>query len=92
MGPILFDVFINDLFLWISNSELFSFADDNTIYAAENTIKELSSTFEKESQVAINWFVSNEVIVNPSKFQAIIVKKNKKNARFISSKYKSGSS
>ena len=34
---------------------------------------------EKESQGAIDWFVSNEMIVNPDKFQAIVIKrKNKK--------------
>ena len=49
--------------------------DDNTISAAENTIEELISTLEKESQVAIDWFVSNEMIVNPDKFP---VKRNNK--------------
>ena len=47
LGPILFNIFINDL-LWISNSELLNFVDDNTISAAENTIEELISTLEKK--------------------------------------------
>ena len=51
---------------------------DNTISATENTIEELVSTLEKESQAAIDWFVSNEMIVNPDKFQAIVVKRNNK--------------
>ena len=67
LGPILFNKFINDLLLWISNFELLNFADDNTI-----------STLEKESQAAIDWFVSNEMIANPDKFQAIVVKRNNK--------------
>ena len=78
LGPILFNIFINDLLLWISNSELLNFADDNTISAAENTIEELISTLEKESQAAIDWFVSNEMIVKPDKFQATAVKRNNK--------------
>ena len=45
---------------------------------AENTIEELISTLEKESQAATDWFVSHEVILNPNKFQAIIVKRNNK--------------
>ena len=49
LGPILFNIFINDLLLWISNSELLNFADDNTISAAENTIEELISTLEKSN-------------------------------------------
>ena len=70
LGPILFSIFINDLLLWISNSELPNFVDD--------TIEELISTLEKESQAAIDWFVSNEMIVNPDKFQAIVFKRNNK--------------
>ena len=78
LGPILLNIFINDLLLWISNSELLNFADDNTISAAENTIEELVSTLEKETQAGIDWFVSNKMIVNPDKFQAFVVKRNNK--------------
>ena len=75
LGPILFIIFKTDLLLWISSSELLNFADDNTISVAENTIEEPISTLEKESQAAIDWCVSNEKIVNPNKFQAIVVKR-----------------
>ena len=78
LGPALLNIFINDLLLWISNSELLNFADDNTISAAENTIEETIKTLEKESQSAIDWFVSNEMIVNSDKFQATVVKRNTK--------------
>ena len=47
LGPILFNIFMNDLLHWISNSELLNFADDNRISATENTIEELISTLEK---------------------------------------------
>ena len=44
----------------------------------ENTTKKLISTLGKESQAPIHWFVSNEIIVNPDRFQAIVVKRNNK--------------
>ena len=55
---------------------MLNFADDNTISAAENTIEKLISTLEQESQVAVYWFKITEMIVNPDKLQAIVVKKN----------------
>ena len=61
--------------LWITKTELLSFADDNTITAAERTIENLLSTLETESQATIEWFKLNEMIVNPEKFPAILVKK-----------------
>ena len=76
LGPILFNIFINDLFLSIKNSELHNFADDNTISSEEVSIEKLLQTLEKESIAATDWFKENEMIVNPDKFQAIIIKRN----------------
>ena len=56
LGPLLFNIFINDLYLWISKTFLLNFADDNTISAAENTIGKLISTLEQDIQAAIDWF------------------------------------
>ena len=78
LGPLLFNIFINDLYLWITKTDLLNFADDNTISAAGKTIEDLIYTLETESQKAIEWFKLNEMIVNPDIFQAIIVKKNAK--------------
>jgi len=78
LGPLLFNIFINDLYLWITKSELYNFADDNTISSSQKTVEDLIQNLEAESKVAIDWFKNNEMIVNPEKFQAIIVtKKNK---------------
>ena len=76
LDSLLFNIFINDLCLWITKTDLLNFADDSTITAAEITIENLISTVETESQSVIEWFKLNEMTVNPEKFQAIIVNKN----------------
>ena len=55
---------------------MLNFSDDNTISAAENTVEKPISALEQDSQAAIDWFKINEIIVNPDKFQVIVVKKN----------------
>ena len=75
LGPILFNIFINDLVYFIK-SDLANFADDNSISTAAKTIPDLISILEVESTKAIEWFRNNEMIVNPEKFQAIIFKKS----------------
>ena len=38
--PILLNIFLNDLLLFIKGIKLENFADDNTIYAARNSIED----------------------------------------------------
>ena len=56
LDPLLFNMFIIDLYLWIINTDLLNFADDNTISATERTYENLISTLEIESQAVIGWF------------------------------------
>ena len=77
LGPILFNLFINDITLFLKNSSLSNYSDDNTISAFGNTLKELINTLRK-SQIAIHWLEDNDMIANPNKFQAIIINRNPK--------------
>ena len=79
LGPILFNIFVNDLFLWLTKSDLHNFADDNTISVTFKNLNDLLRTLEKESESAIDWFRSNNMIGNPDKFQAIVINKRREN-------------
>ena len=56
-----------------------TFADENTLPSFAKTIENLISILESESEVAINWFKYNHMIVNLRKFKAIIFEKHKGN-------------
>ena len=73
LGPILFNIFMNDLFLWLEEASLHNFADDNTLSAFANSITELIHILERESDIAIKWFKENGMSVNPEKFHGIII-------------------
>ena len=75
VGPLLFDFSINDLFFFIESSSIHNFADDNTLSAWENTISNLTNKLESDSDIAIEWFKMNKMIVHPDKFQAILMNK-----------------
>ena len=53
-------------------------ADYNTIYAARNSKEKFMKVLEKESMSAIDWLKMNDMIVNPEKFQALIMSCDKK--------------
>ena len=68
LGPILFNLFINDLFFFVKEAELANFADDNTVHVDSKDLTELLEILRKECETAINWFKTNNMIVNPDKF------------------------
>ena len=57
------------------NVSVHNFADDNTSSSFAKTKNNLVSILESESDCAINWFIDNSMIVNPDKFQAILLDK-----------------
>ena len=61
-----------------------NFADDNTLSAWGETFSKLIDSLESESNIAIDWFTKNEMIINPGKFQAVILDKKKSNLTNIS--------
>ena len=79
LGPVFFNLSINDLFFFFQKASMHNFADDNTLSAWGETVSKLIDTLESESNIAIDWFTKNEMIINPYKFQAIILDKKKSN-------------
>ena len=72
LGPILFNIFLNDLFLCLRNTDLHNFANDNTITAVCDQLPDLIKILEAEGELSVEWFRKNEMVVNSDKFQAII--------------------
>ena len=54
LRPILFNLFMNDLFFFIKESELANFEDDNTIYVGRKDLTEFPEIFQKVCETAIN--------------------------------------
>jgi hypothetical protein len=75
LGPIFFNIFINDIFNFVSKSNLYNYADDNTLSYASSSIQDLVKTLEDDSLSLINWFSQNQMKANPEKFQAIALGK-----------------
>ena len=54
LGPILFNLSINDLFFFIEIASMHNFADDNTLSAWGETLFKLIDALESESNIAID--------------------------------------
>ena len=73
LGPMLFNIFINDLFLISLDSEIGNFADDNIIFSCENELHEIVTALENDLSILLEWFKCNGMIVNPKKFQLMFL-------------------
>ena len=76
LGPLLFNCFINDLFL-NANDVYYNYADDNTISVSAKNNDELKIALEHEVENALEWFNYNNMKANLAKFQAIVLDKNR---------------
>ena len=43
LGPLFFNIFINDLFLFVKKSEICNYTDNNTLYSANKSISQVIS-------------------------------------------------
>ena len=78
LGPILFNVFINDLLLFIKETDICNFVDDTyTLYACGKELDTISFNLEIETNRVKQWLKDNEMVANPSKFQLMFLSKYK---------------
>ena len=78
LGPLLFNIFINDIFYAIEASEICKFVDDNMIYALSHNAESKIAKLETDIYSTLKWFESNSLVENPLKYQVMFLglKKN----------------
>lgn len=72
LGPLLFNVFINDIFYFIKKCDLYNYADDNTLSFHSPNFNKIISVLESESKILIDWFSFDCMQANPNKFQPLL--------------------
>ena len=67
LGPLLFNVYICDIFFDIIECDIASYADDNTPYNFEFSLDNVISNLEKSTNSLLNWFRENHMKANADK-------------------------
>ena len=73
LGPLLFNIFLNDVFYFIENSKIANYADDNTAYSISDTLEGLLTNLEGETSILLKWFQDNEMKPNEDKCHLFVV-------------------
>ena len=72
LGPLLFNFFLCDLFPFIPNIDLVSYADDNTPFAMGSSELEVINEIKSVTESLPLWFRNNCMEVNPDKFHLLL--------------------
>ena len=75
IGPVLFNIFINDIFHFTHHTKLYNYADDNTLSYSSPHFETMKHTLEAEGSALVYWFAANQMEANPDTFQGIAVGK-----------------
>ena len=73
LGPLLFNKHLCDLFYFLENTNIASYADDNILYSAEKNRETVINTIETSSQVLFNWFSDNFMKANSGKSHLLMI-------------------
>ena len=72
VGPLLFNIYINDLFFLAENTDVCNYADDIIFYPCDSDLPYLISRLEYDSVLAIEWCECNYMKLNQDKCRLLI--------------------
>ena len=72
LGPLLFNLYINDLFCQITNTHPCNFADDTSLNAFDLSLENLLLNLENDTLSVIVWFENNFMKLNEDKCHFLI--------------------
>ena len=75
LGPLLFNIYICDLFFNIIDIDVANYADDTTPYVYESTIEKVIEKLEINGNKIFQWFTDNYLKANPDKCHFLTNKK-----------------
>ena len=72
LGPLLFNIFLCDLFLFLHDIPVGNYADDNTTYCPGLKISDALIKLENAAETLLQWFKDNRMKADPHKFHLLI--------------------
>ena len=66
-----------DLIKFIKKSDIYNFANDNTLYESSPSVSVVLSCLEYDVTIVLNWFKVNSLKANLKKFQFIVLTEKK---------------
>ena len=72
LGPLLFNIYLNDLFIFLKDVGICNFADHAATYISDESLENVLKSLEKDSMLSIRWFENNYMKLNTDKCPLIV--------------------
>ena len=72
LGPLVFNVYLSDYFLFVEESDVANYADDNSAYACKKDIHTVIKRLGEDSRILLEWVGNNVLKANPDKFHLLL--------------------
>ena len=72
LGPLLLNIYLDDLFYLTESTEVCNFTDDTTFFACDKDLKTLINRLEHDHHLAIEWFEINYMKLNQDKCHLLV--------------------
>ena len=74
LGPLLFNIYLNDVFYFLEEEKVVNYADDNTPYEISTHLKDVITTLERNMSILSTWFSDNYLKMNVDKCHLLVAK------------------
>ena len=78
LAPVLWNLYQNDVFYEDTTSQLIAYADDHQLYSSARNISDLSKCLEEDGTTTDEWYQSNHLTGNLSKYRVMFMSRGKK--------------
>ena len=72
LGPLLFNIYLNDLFFALKDVEVCNFADDATLFVCDLELNTALNKLEENSAIALTWLEINYMKLNSHKCHLLV--------------------
>ena len=71
LGPLIFNIFINDIFFFITNDNITNYADENGLFSCNRDINIAFHEVEYNAVILNTWLKNNLMVTNTGKYNLI---------------------
>ena len=73
LGPLLYNILLRDIFLFISECQLSNYANDNLLYKSGKNMRMIKNDPEMNFMILHRWFYEDHTVLNSGKCHSVVI-------------------